>query len=140
MPSISCDGGAASVGSDSHLQPSRPNYFVRLFKGDVRLVITFWVWGVLFGILVPWLPWFGLELVSFYYLDEITGAYFSWYQAAALSLAVFVFAYLIFSWIAVWRSAGKYQGRFWGTAARVYVLLDIAAWLSELLLPTEFPG
>lgn len=63
-----------------------------------RLGITFSVRGVLFAILVPWLPWFGLELVSFYYLDEISRAYFSWNQGVVLSLAVVVFAYLIFSW------------------------------------------
>lgn len=138
MPPDVLDTGAPVSGSDNELHTFKQNYLVRLFKGDVRLVITFWVWGFLVASLLATLP----------YLLDVWGAYvlsrsdfsLEWLRFVILFAFVFGLAYMIFVWIAIWRSAGNYQGRFWGTAARIWVSLSIASFLLDLLFPTEFPG
>jgi hypothetical protein len=101
-------------------ETKKANYLVRLFKGDIPLIITFWV----FGVLVGWV---------------IIGALLSILEANYSSLAMkengtlliqsiywLIILYSAFVLIAIWRSAGKYQGRStWAIFARGIVIVSV---------------
>ncbi|MGV0005583.1 MAG: hypothetical protein ACNYPG_03000 [Candidatus Porifericomitaceae bacterium WSBS_2022_MAG_OTU9] len=73
------------------------NYLIKLFKGDVPLVITFWVFYVVVGAIVSFIPSFPVNLV--------VGVYFT---------------------IALWNSAGKYKGAaIWRKLSRILAVLSI---------------
>ncbi len=71
------------------------NYFVKLYRGDVPLVITFWVFYILFGLVVaPLFPDF-IRILLFIYLS-----------------------------LALWNSATHYKGfEFWRDLAKIIVAL-----------------
>jgi hypothetical protein len=100
----------------------KDNYIVRLFKGDVSLVTTYWVFGVLIG---------GLATRALFGVIE--------YNYSTLAVAMdgkglvllqavqwLLIAYSFFILIAIWRSAGKYEGSAtWSGLARGAVILNI---------------
>ncbi len=96
-----------------------PNFVVKLFKGDVSLPVTYWIFGSLVGV------GFGIvqTAIELNYMDlllteggELGIAVFSW----------FVVAYTLFIFVAIWRSAGKYDGKsIWATLARLGVVVGI---------------
>lgn len=127
-------GSSESSGTGPSLGPlseSDRGYFGRLFAGDEPLVITYWVWGGLVG------------GTGFTILNALLEA--NYMQIAAMPFGVFAInsfyfvaiAYSIFIWIAIWRSAGKYQGGGWGSAARVMVVLAVLAFIGQLVLSVE---
>ncbi len=74
------------------------NYFVKLYRGEVPLVITYWVFYFIIGSIVYlMLPLLGI-IVNIFFM------------------------------IAVWNSAGHYQGSsIWKTLARLMVILGVIA-------------
>lgn len=102
------------------------NYFVRLFAGDVPLVVTYWVWGGILGAVLTVVA----GAIEFNYASIITKPY-----GATLVRAFYwlVLAYAIFIWVAIWRSAGKYQGSGWGVVARVMVVMGVLSTLGAFI-------
>lgn len=80
---------------EAHAVSSRrnKNILLRLWSGDVRLVITFWVFGVLASAVIG----VALVIVSI---------------SLRLPSLVYIigFPVLVFQSVAIWRSAKKYQG------------------------------
>jgi hypothetical protein len=102
------------------------NYFVRLFDGDIPLIVTYWVWGGLVGGLVVG----GISLIiELNYAAIIVKPYGTLMVNTFFWLAL---AYAIFIWVAIWRSAGKYRGGSWGVVARVMVVFGIISTLGAL--------
>jgi hypothetical protein len=99
---------------DEYLQKTG-NLIIRVFNGDVSLPITYWVWGGLGGVVFV----VANALVEFNYAQIIIHDYGEPFIWIIFWVGI---AYAIFAWIAIWRSAGKYKGKFWGTAARVMVV------------------
>ncbi|MDJ0911795.1 MAG: hypothetical protein QNI99_21605 [Woeseiaceae bacterium] len=124
------------VNSDANVAPAiamtadpvdtRSNYFLRLFRGDIPLVVTYWVWGILGNAVLS-----GISVaIESNYASVVT-------STGGLSLVRYFYwgalAYAVFTWIAIWRSAGKYTGAGWGIVARVVVVLSVLAnlyWLT----------
>ena len=107
------------------------NVFVALWRGDVPLVQTYWLWGalVVFLFKLP-LLWTedsltNVETVSLTYSGFLVG----------YSLVVIFYGFFIS--VAIWRSAGKYPGpRKWYYLARIasfYSFLSSIKSLAELL-------
>lgn len=101
---------------------SKPaNYFIRHWRGDLSLGISYWVNGML-GILFVLLT--SKLLVE--YQNQIG---LNW--VAVFSLIISLLALLITAWqaVGVWRSAGKHVSRggssIWGTVARIAVGLGM---------------
>lgn len=100
---------------------------VRLFRGDVPLVWTYWIWGVLIGgVLLSGIA----TLIDVTYLDIIGLPYAA---VAMNTFYVLATAYSVFLWCAIWRSAGKYQGKYWGSIARAVVVLSILVFAGQAL-------
>ena len=97
-----------------------------LWGGDVPLVKTYWLFGVVAGIFFN---------IAFAYIE---------YQSAVFSkgpghifllgLVVFVFTYSVFISFAIWRSANKYQGlQRYAVLAKVAVILGMMALIRAML-------
>lgn len=108
---------------------NQSGFVKRLFTGDVSLPITYWVYGALIGNLGFQIV---LKIIEFNYLD-LTST-----QAGAWSVIGFywlTFGYSIFMLFAIWRSAGKYQGRaIWAGLARVAVVLGTLSLISNFII------
>ena len=98
----------------------KATFIVRLFRGDVRLVITYWVFGSLINALIN----------VAYTLIETSEDLFSLY----LFFLMVHSAYVIFIYIAIWRSAGKYQGRaVWPMLAKMVVIIGSLVTVAVIL-------
>ena len=96
----------------------RQKLVVRLFKGDVSLPITYWVFGVLINGVVLGALVNAVELI-YPYTDD-TGA------LLARTFYWLIIACTIFMFIAIWRSAGKHRGKaIWKWLARITVVLGV---------------
>lgn len=88
-----------------------------LLKGNVRLVIVYWVFGVLVGIIY--------QVGGFF----LTKYYFSLMQSPSGKALLYAYVFFPFIWfpliyIAIWRSANKYTGwRGWAILAKLAVIL-----------------
>ena len=119
-----------------------PDFFVRMFRGNVGLALTFWV----FGLVIPAL----LAIVSIVILGVVVGysvaansgtvggsAKLIFYSYMYVYTAAFT-AYDIFIYIAIWRSARKYTGlKLWKVLAQVCV---VGSWLFLPFTLYNFPA
>jgi len=98
---------------------TKVNIITRLWKGDVRLVITFWVFWWLVGFIV---------LICSIIIETYTGI---------PNLSTFLSTiYTIFMMVALWRSANKYIGHIiWRNLAQLWVVL---AWLSLIAILVDY--
>lgn len=91
----------------------RKPFLVRLYRGDVPLVVSYWIFGVLIGIFV-----FNVLIINpleenYLALNARFGDYF---HTAVYTLLL---ASTAFFYLAIWKSAGKYAGpRYFGHLAR----------------------
>jgi len=93
-----------------------PNFFLRLFRGDVSLPRTYWIYGSVVG------AGFGIVQIAIEanYVDlvSIEGG-----SLGILAFYWFVVGYSLFIFVAIWRSAGKYEGNpSWAAIARLMVI------------------
>jgi lipopolysaccharide export LptBFGC system permease protein LptF len=102
-------GDVTTAGRGEEVAPG--NYLTRLWRGQIPLGMTYWVWGVLLNA-------FMRNLLI---------------QGATTPYRVTYFVYYAFTMVAIWRSAGRYQGqRIWTTLARVSVILGVVFTLLAL--------
>jgi len=92
------------------------SYLIRLFRGDVSLPITYWVFGGLIGGV-------GLNVIEkqieAHRAAIVASSFGRWFVNGFSFLTI---AYTVFIFIAIWRSAGKYTGtKVWAVLARVAV-------------------
>lgn len=90
--------------SEPPAQPPQGPYARQLWRGEISLPETYWIWGVAFsviqGIIVRLIP-------------PVIGAI----------LLPLLLAYSVFIWVAIWRSSGHYAGpRIWAGLARLAVV------------------
>jgi len=108
------------------------NYLVRLFKGDVPLVITYWVFGFLIG---------GLFARGILAVLEANFASLAMKEGGAPLIQSFywlVIGYSAFILIAIWRSAGKFQGNSaWAILARAIVIINAISFAASFLLTSD---
>lgn len=97
-----------------------------LWRGDVPLVKTYWLFGVLPGIFFN----FAFAYIEYQssVFPTVLGLIF------VLGLVVFVFTYSVFISLAIWRSANKYQGlQRYAILAKVAVILGVMGLIKALL-------
>ncbi len=108
---------------DQNLQEpsSQANIIIRLFRGDVSLPITYWVFGVGTNLI--------LRLMNFF-LEKYSSPIIM-YEYGQLAILIYFWLTIlinIFVFIAIWRSASKYeQSLGWAAIAKVMVLLAVIA-------------
>lgn len=88
-----------------------------LWRGDVSLVKTYWIYGVVVGICFA---------IVFAFIEyQSSGLHAGLGPVFILGLIFCYFVYTSFINVAVWRSAGKYPGpRRWARLARIMVLVS----------------
>ena len=95
------------------------NFFLRLFRGDISLPITYWVFGVGTGIVFRFVNF----LIEKNFIQIVMHD-----QGIALIKGYNIFAILIslFLSIAIWRSANKYdQSPGWALVAKIMVIIRL---------------
>ena len=94
------------------------SYIGRLWRGEIALWVTYWVWGVI-----------GSLLVALAITPMPIGIRFS----MRLFLALLMLAYYVLIFVAVWRSAGRYPGRrIWAKLARGVLLMGLVQGLRDV--------
>lgn len=90
-----------------------------LLKGNVRLVITYWVFGF-----IPAIVYKGIgRLIEKNYFQLATTSYIEWFFYLYL---IFPFIYFPLIYVAIWRSSNKYNGRrLWRWLAKIAVILGV---------------
>jgi hypothetical protein len=96
--------------------PRRRNYIVRHWRGELSLPVSYWVNGILGGLLV------GIAIAALVYVTNRQGEArpLLWLVASS---ATWILAALVTIWqaVGVWHSATRYRqngGKFWGRAAK----------------------
>jgi hypothetical protein len=92
---------------------NRP-YLIKLFKGEISLVMTYWFWFVAICL--------ALSLAfEYYYSHHLQPNYITY------SVALLVMVYTFFILIAVYKSASKYQGwKGWRILAKAIVIINVS--------------
>ena len=86
----------------------------RLWRGDIALWKTFWLFGAVGGLILG-LPVFGAMLALTDVPDDATALQF-------VSALGFLLVYLIWVSVGIWRAAGNYRGdRAWAVGAKLAV-------------------
>ncbi len=108
--------------------PPSPNFFVRMFRGDISLRVTYWVFGVLIGGVAFWIVGMVIELNYAAIAMSSSGI---WLVRAFIGFAI---AYGVYIFIAIWRSAGKYPGKAtYAVLARVAVVLGALSSIGSIV-------
>ena len=107
----------------------RSNFAARLFRGDISLPITYWVFFVLIG---KFAFEIATKIIELNYIDIISTQTGEW---SVMGFYWSTIAYSIFMLIATWRSAGKYQGKaIWAGLARVAVVFGTIAYIGSFII------
>jgi hypothetical protein len=110
----------------------KDNFIVRLFKGDVPLPITYWIFGILIGGV-------GARIL-------LAGIEFNYSQLAMDKNGLFliqsaywiIIAYSTFILISIWRSAGKYKGSsIWSGLAIGAVILNALSFTANFWMASD---
>lgn len=92
-------------------------FIKELWRGNVKLVITFWIVSFIGNALFATLGGF-LEGIGFY--DQFTNKK----QFIILSFSIIFILFYFFTLVCVWKSSSKYTGRtLWATLAKIYVVI-----------------
>ena len=117
--------GLPRHGGVGYAEASTPLPLVRaLWRGDVSLAKTYWLFGVVVGVCYA--------MVFAYIEYQSSGLSEGLGPAFIIALMLSYFIYAIFINIAIWRSANKYRGpKHWAILAKVMVLVSWAALIKE---------
>ncbi len=89
-----------------------------LWRGDVRLVRTYWVYGLLMWNLL------GMVITILEHSLPPSSSIFGAFLLLIVSL--FALVYFVISYVAIWRSASKYEGNsLWAWLARLSVVVGV---------------
>jgi len=110
------------------MDSSNKNIIGRLWCGEVTLVKTYWLWGVLANIV----------------LNIVVGLSPLINETLVIIASAFTVVYAIFISVAIWRSATRYEGKvLWKYLAKVAVILPLLGFgvgfiLSKVSMPISY--
>lgn len=94
----------------------------KVWEGNERLVLTFWLWGVVGGFIV--------RFVVFLLLGSMP-----------VLAGIIVLPYQVFIWVGVWRSSDNYKGaNIWALLAKILVVLGVLGTVYSFFNPVQMPG
>ncbi len=95
----------------------KENYIIRLFRGDISLKITFWIWFIIINIVLS-------KSIEFLFNKQtIKELNISSYLVIIISIIYSL--YLLFVFIAIWRSSTKYNGpKLWSILSKIVVIAN----------------
>lgn len=99
------------------------SYFHKIFKGEVSLFQTFWIWFITITVLLE------LFFENNYINEKISNSHFANFWD--LLLYFISFSYSIFIFLAVFRSANRYLGKkIWSLSSKIAVTINLIFTLS----------
>jgi hypothetical protein len=108
-------------------QGRKPSIFLKLFRGEIKLLLTFWT----FCISLPLLGNLIFTELVFPKLD-VTGSVGT---AAIFLWGTFMGVYGVIASVGLWRSAGRYAGpRVWSVLSRIAAVLGVGASVAYALM------
>ena len=99
------------------------NFFIKLWRGELPLYITFWLFGMIIGTIVS-------VLVTNFALQPST-------EVAASTKSIWLLVAIIYTGVmcvSLWRSADKYKGPpVWSIGARFYSAILFMSFVSFIV-------
>lgn len=99
----------------------RANYFLRHWRGDLSLAVSYWVNGVLFTFVIN-------LIVNALQYDALARSNFRLYVFISFLILTFEFVFWLWFVVGAWRSAenhiSKTKRKFWANAAKVMVVFS----------------
>ena len=103
-------------------------YFGKLWRGEERLVVTYWVFGT---VLLWGLTGIGAQFMNA--LSHVAEASLGG-LLAVLAYYIATLVYVGFVWVAIWRSASRYSGwRIWSLLAKAVVVIGAVSIAAGIL-------
>ena len=95
----------------------KSNYFMRLWRGQISLPMTYWVWGVFITFIVT--------LITGFLFGILTQNQTLTSNILTIGMGVIVLLYSFFILVSIWRSATNHDGsRLWANIAKVIVVIN----------------
>ena len=103
------------------------NYIKKFWNGDISLVISYWVIGVILNVIVSFTMGF---VVTFFLLLLDSSE-----TSINIVLNLFIIAWVIFLTVGIWRSANKYQGKkIWANLTKIILIIGIIYLLVDTIV------
>lgn len=110
---------------ENDINNKKVNYFIRLFKGQISLPMTYWVWFLFLNFLIT--------ITSSFYFNSLPIEPSSIQRKIVLSIVFLTFLYSILILISVWRSATNHDdSKVWAIVAKIIVIINFINLMSEL--------
>lgn len=127
-----------AVGQDSStaiVVPAKRNIFIRAFNGDLKLWVTYWIFGVIVLKIVEVMIVFGFgERTANFWAYLVHNYGMIAFQTIAIALALLVIAYKVAIIRGIWTSASRYAGpKAWAVLAKVLMVLWAIGIVPEFL-------
>ena len=108
-------------------QGKRPSLLLKLFRGEIKLLLTFWT----FCVSLPLLGDMIFTQIVFPMLDVESAAG----TAAMFLWGTFMLLYGIIACMGLWRSASRYTGpNVWAVLSKIFAVLGIGASVAYALM------
>ena len=105
----------------------QPSFFLKLFRGEIKLLLTFWT----FFVSLPLLGDMIFTQLIFPMLDVESAAG----TAAMFLWGTFMLMYGVIASVGLWRSASCYTGpRVWAMLSKIFAVLGIGASVAYALM------
>lgn len=93
----------------------------KLWRGDVTLVISYWIFGIFFLRIIA-APFY--LFLAEHHLDA--NLEFDWQVPAILFYRVAIITFTIFIYVGIWKSANNYKGsHWWARAAQASIIVGV---------------
>lgn len=108
---------------DTQIEHQKANYFIRLFRGQISLPMTFWVWFFFVNLII--------NVLSGFLIGKIELAPTPEQINTSIVLMVIIFIYTLFILIALWRSASNHETKLWANIVKIIVVVNIFLFAQE---------
>ena len=94
------------------------NFFQKFWNGDISLPKSYWLVGVVFGMIVGFV--IGIIVISL--------------GMSEIAINLFLIPWAIFSTVGIWRSSDKYKGlTLWSVLAKISIVLSVIQGLASVV-------
>ena len=106
------------------------NYFIRHWRGELSLPVSYWVNGSILSIIITVLFTLLFEVI------DNTSQSLRLISFGSLFLTTFLVMFAIWSSVGIWRSSNQHESRgglpVWGNLAKLMVVIGVLSWFVEL--------